>query len=329
MSAQPRTLPELSIVVLSHNRREELQHNLESLCALRTLTGFELIVVDNASTDGSRDDLRELQRQHPEIVIILSDVNGGVAGGRNLGWAAATRAFILNLDDDTRIELDAIQALYDMAAGSPAIGIVTPRVIHAGTGECQNDYAGKVREPANFHGACHLVRKEAWQRIGELDPACRFGGEELDFAIRARAAGYSTVCLAEVTVRHNSLTRAPDVDRWRREQWLFNYSRVLFKHFPWNRAIVFSGRGLIAHLVSGIGAHGPAIAPSLISHALRGAAAGRERYSALPEATLRFYANTALLPDFGNIPLWRKAMARVTRARDRFAARSRKTQPAS
>lgn len=309
-------LADLSVVVLSYNRCEELRQNLETLCALREHTGFELIVVDNASTDGTREDLHRLRTEQPDIVLILAERNLGVAGGRNLGWAAATRAFILNLDDDTRIDLDAMLSLRRAMVCSERIGAVTPRVVHAETGHCQNaEYAGRIREPANFHGACHLVRAAAWRSVGELDPGCRFGGEELDYAIRLRAAGYSIVCLGEVTVQHNSLKREASVDRWRREQWLYNYSRVLFKHFPCFQAIAYSARGLVSHLAGGLAAHGPSIAPSLVGHAIRGAVAGRRHHSRLPEAALRFYSNNELLPDFGNVPLWRKARDRLSRAR--------------
>jgi len=312
------SLADLSVVVLSHNRREELRRNIAVLCSLRASTSFELIVVDNASDDGTREDLGILQRQHPELIVILSEQNLGVAAGRNLGWNAASRDFILSLDDDTRIDLDAMRSLCTALAASAATGIVTPRVVHAVTGLCQNEYAGKIHEPANFHGACHLLRRAAWQRVGELDPECSFGGEELDYAIRARSAGYATVCVPDVTVRHNNLVRPPALDRWRREQWLYNYSRVLFKHFPLGRALLYAGRSLLAHVLSGVRSHGVRIAPTLLAGAARGALSGRRRYVPLPKAVARFYASARLLPDFGNIPLWRKALSQL--ARKRFPA---------
>src|SRR5207237_803956 len=124
-------LASVSVVVLSHNRREELVRNVETLCAVKAQEGFELIVVDNASNDGTRSELLRLKEEHPGLLLILSDVNAGVAGGRNLGWRAASREFILNLDDDTRVDLAAIRALYAAATASQDIGIVTPRVVHA------------------------------------------------------------------------------------------------------------------------------------------------------------------------------------------------------
>ncbi len=74
--------------------------------------------MDNASSDGTREDLKQLRAQDPTVVVILPDSNLGVAGGRNLGWASATRPFILNLDDDTRIDLDAMSSLYRAAAAA-------------------------------------------------------------------------------------------------------------------------------------------------------------------------------------------------------------------
>lgn len=316
-SADPRssTLADLSVVVLSHNRREDLRRNLQSLCEMQDAASFELIVVDNASTDGTREDLCELQSRRRGLTVLLADENLGVARGRNLGWARATRPYILNLDDDTQIGLQDMGALLQAAAASESVGIVTPRIVDAATGALQNGcYAGKAREPANFAGACHLVRRQVWERVGELDPGCSFGGEEIDYSIRARAAGYSTVCLGDATARHHGTTRSGSAGRRRREQWVYNYTRVFFKHFPLRYALVFAGRGLVSHLVHGVAAHGPTIAVPLICKSVRGAVDGRARYAPLTEPALRFYTDPALLPDIGQVPLWRKLVARLTRS---------------
>lgn len=304
-------LTDVSVVVLSHNRRAQLAATLESLCALQRSAAFELIVVDNASTDGTCDDLARFQQRYPDLIVLLMDQNLGVAGGRNLGWSRAARAFILNLDDDTHVDLDGIVAMRKAMLDCAAVGIVTPRVVEAATGELHNSYAGKVREPANFAGACHLVRREAWKRIGGLDPECSFGGEEIDYAIRARAAGYSTVCVSEATALHFGVTRGATIARRRQERWVYNYSRVIFKHFPLSRALMLAARVLLAHLVSGVNLHGPLASISLTHQALRGARAGRRRYARLPDAALRFYSDAALRPDFGNVPLWHKAVGRM------------------
>ena len=311
--ASAGVLADLSVVVLSHNRCEELLRNLQELCALRETAGFELVVVDNASSDGTRAELARLERQHPGLIVLLPDENLGVARGRNLGWGRATRGFILNLDDDTHVALDDMRAML-RAINGESVGIVTPQVVEAATGAVHNaDYAGRVREPANFAGACHLVRRAVWERVGELDPGCSFGGEEIDYSIRARAAGYSTVCVTEATAWHHGTPLSAGAGRRRREQWVYNYTRVVFKHFPLGHALLFAGRGLVSHLLNGIAAHGLAIAAPLLCNTLRGARAGRRRYVALPEPALRFYVNPALRPDFGQIPLSHKLIERFRR----------------
>jgi GT2 family glycosyltransferase len=300
--------------VLSHNRRAELLRNLAALCTLEGATGFELIVVDNASTDGTREGLRELQHRYPDLKVVLSEKNLGVAGGRNLGWSVARGAFILNLDDDTHIELDAMLALRQAALDSAAVGLVTPQIVDAASDALPEKLPHKTREAANFAGACHLVRRAVWEQVGELDPGCSFGGEEIDYSIRARAAGYSTVCLGHVSARHYGVVRPRSSDRQRRGQWVYNYVRVIFKHFPRHRAVVLAGRVLIGHLASGVRLHGPAVAPALVLSTLRGAGDGRRSYVPLPKAALRFYSDPALRPDFGNVPLWRKAFERFRAA---------------
>ena len=315
----PGALADLSVVVLSYNRRDELLRNLAVLCDLQQQTGFELIVVDNHSGDGTREALHALADRVTSLTFLALDQNLGVAGGRNAGWALATRGFILNLDDDTRIDLDAMMGLYQAALRMPHAGIVTPRVVHALTGDCQNGYAtdGSITEPATFHGACHLVRADVARAVGRIDTECTFGGEELDYSIRARAAGFATVHVPSVTVAHNSLRRTGVEGRTRRQRWLYNYARVLFKHFPATYANVLLARLTVSHTASALEARDFALVPTLIAHGARGALRGRRQFTALPRETLSFYENAALEPDFGNVPFsrkWRRTGRETTRS---------------
>jgi GT2 family glycosyltransferase len=306
-------LDDVSIVVLSYNRRDELLNNLSALCRLHVETGAELIIVDNSSTDGTQAELMHLAEQIPSLRIIYSENNLGVAGGRNEGWAAATREFILNLDDDTRIDVDAIRALRAAALRMPRAGIFTPKVLHAITGECQNGYGDEVQEPANFHGACHFLRSEVWRTVGRIDPQCSFGGEELDYSIRARALGYSTVFLSSIRVGHNSLPRTGEAGKWRRQRWVYNFSRIYFKHFPVRHAALFATRFLILQLISAAANGNARIMPSLLYHAVAGVKNGRRDHTELPSSVLDFYTDSRLVPDFGNRSLIGKLRERMVR----------------
>jgi len=306
-------LHELSIVVLSHNRRDELMQNLASLCDLHLSAGAELIVVDNDSTDGTRDALAKLGARVPSVRIIYADRNLGVAGGRNTGWAAASRQLILNLDDDTRIDHASVRALCDAARRAPTAGIFTPKVLHATSGECQNGYGDDMTEPSNFHGACHLVRAEVWHKVGIIDEECRFGGEELDYTIRARCLGYRTVFIPGIRVRHNSLPRAGTLGQWRRRQWAYNFSRILFKHFPRRYAATFLVRYLLAQSVSAASDGDFAVIPSLVYHSMAGMVNGRRGHTPMPHEALAFFTDSRLMPDFGNRPLFDKLFGKFTK----------------
>jgi GT2 family glycosyltransferase len=309
---QTKHLDDVSIVVLSYNRRDELMRNLAVLCDLHVIARAELIIVDNHSTDGTQAELDALLVRVPSIKVIFSNVNLGVAGGRNKGWDAATRRFILNLDDDTRIDMAAARAMRDAALRLPGDAILTPKVLHAETGECQNGYGDTVNEPANFHGACHFLATKVARDVGPIDPQCTFGGEELDYSIRSRMRGYPTVFLPDIRVHHNSLPRKGSLGKWRRERWVYNFSRIYFKYFPKPYAVLFLMRFLLAQLMGAALGGDALVIPSLVRQAARGIANGRRDQVRLPEPVLKFYTDRRLVPDFGNRPMIDKLVSRLS-----------------
>ena len=157
---------DLSIVVLSHNRREEIQRTVPSLCHGSSVHGFQLIVVDNASSDGSREILSDLAVKFPQLRLLLNDSNLGVAEGRNTGERLASGNYVLFVDDDTWIDIESIQKLYELMKSRPDIGVLSPRIVQAQTNAVENDHGSEACDVGNFHGACHLVRHSAKVRVG-------------------------------------------------------------------------------------------------------------------------------------------------------------------
>lgn len=296
----------LSIVVLSHNRKNDLEINLHQLLDMVRDYGFELIVVDNASTDGSVELITEIVSSHERTKIVLNHTNLGVAGGRNAGWRVATGQFILNIDDDTVITVDAAHAMLATLQNHQNVGIASPRILHAKTKARQFDFGGTECPVGNFHGACHMLRTSLVERIGLNDEACSFGGEELDYSIRARAAGCDVIYTPNATVLHNSLLRQGAEGRERRIRWVHNFIRVHHKHFPLSTAVVFSLRYLLSHLASGVRMHGLVFGLRLIESAWNGFREGRRHHRTVPYHVVRFYLDPGLRPEFGNVPLWRK-----------------------
>lgn len=299
-------LSDVSIVVLSFNRKDTLARNLAALTQMVEEAGCELIVVDNASTDGSAEIIPAMLAGRPNTRFIANEDNLGVAGGRNAGWREASREFILNVDDDALVAIDAIVSMLSLMRAQPGIAIISPRILHAETRTRQLDMGDCQRSIANFHGACHLLRTALIERIGINDELCSFGGEEIDYSIRARSAGFDVVYTPDATVLHNTLARVGVDGSSRRQRWIYNFTRVFFKHFPLGFATVLSGRYLLSHVVSGVRAYGPLLAGPLLVSAFRGFRDGRRQHKPAPARVVQFYRDPSLRPEFGNVPVWRK-----------------------
>lgn len=301
-----------SLIVLSHNRCEELGRNLELLLNSSLPEETELIVVDNASGDGSVALLEDLAARHSSLRLLLQSTNLGVAGGRNVGYRAARGRYLICLDDDSSLnaENDLVK-IQEAFAAHPRAGILAFRIRHLQTGEAQNDHGEQPCPVANFHGAGYALRRGLLEKVGYLDDDCTFGGEELDFSIRAHAKGFTTLYLPEVVVQHNSLVRSGGPGADRRLQWLYSYLRVLFKHFPAPLAALYGGRYLVGYCWSGYCALGIGFVLRLLGYALRGLRDGIKVYHPLPPDTLTFYRQPRLTPEFGNHSILRKIFKKL------------------
>ena len=305
------SLSELSVVILSHNRCEELEITFLGLCEMMKDAGFELIIVDNASSDGSAELIDEALKKHPGVRSVKNEKNLGVGGGRNAGWAIATRPFILNLDDDTRISPDQLGMLLERTRALPDAGITFPRVLDLQTGRSVTPDYGSADDAGNFCGGCHVVRRSAYAEVGQLDLDCTFGGEELDYSIRMRAAGWDVQYMPNLTILHNGLPRGGDLGRRRRQEWTRNFVRINFKHMPFRTAMLFAWRITVSQCLSGSRLFGVAFSASIIEASVKGARQGISAHQAIPKTVVNLYRRQDLQPDLGNVPLRRKALARL------------------
>jgi GT2 family glycosyltransferase len=292
----------LSVVVLSHNRRSETEHNLPLL--LRSLSPLdELILIDNNSTDGTQEAIRRISRENSNVQTALLAENTGVARGRNTGFRLATRDYILALDDDALASEHALRQVPSYFAAYPQAGILAFRVIHAESREAQNDHGPTIVPVANFHGAAHAIRRKALEDAGYLDEKCTFGAEELDLSIRFHAAGYSTLYIPALEAEHNSHIRPGKVGLERRRKWAKNYVRVLFKNFSFSQAMVLASRYLFLSIVWARSAIGISGSVRVAGAGVVGMLEGRLQHKAVPRWTAEFYASPTLRPEFGNAPL--------------------------
>jgi GT2 family glycosyltransferase len=206
------------------------------------------------------------------------------------------------LDDDAFMNVNDIRKVPNYFYLYQNAGLLAFRVIHAKTGEKQNDHGDKAVAVANFHGAAHAIRKNLFNIVGYSDEDCKFGAEEFDFSVRCHAAGYQTIYLPDVQALHNSFPRSGRLGVFRREKWTYGYIRVIFKHFPTRMAYLYSFRYIILNFIWNRKFIDLQFVVSVLRSAFLGRRHGKMAREPLPTETVKFYSDPTLFPQFGNVP---------------------------
>jgi GT2 family glycosyltransferase len=301
----------LSVVVLSHNRLDELTRNIPDLIHDCERLGYELIVADNASNEETRDFLKKVTAGRSEVTVLYHSKNLGVAGGRNSTFAASHGEFILSIDDDTRVSHDFLCEIPGLMRNKYSdVGILAVRVKHLETGEDQNP-AGDFDVPVrNHHGSACVLRREAIAKAGGMDEHCDFGLDELDLCIRVHAAGYRILYTPSLVAYHNSFYRLGEIGFWRRKQWIFNSARTLYQYFPFPMAFIQSTRYFVWAVRGDLLRAKFLTLFRLFAAHLHGCWVGVIHHRRVPAATAAYYADPDLLPENGNKPCLRAAIKR-------------------
>lgn len=233
--AAPATVrPDLSVVVLSWNTRDLLAECLDALDRGRGALVVEVIVIDNGSRDASAD---MVASRYPWARLIRNSENRGYAAGVNQGLALATGARVCLLGSDTRGEPDALPRLCAFLDAHPKAGAVAPRLVNPdGTTQraCMRfptlktvlywdtflakwfpnapelrryqyldwDHRGTrlVDQPP---GTCLVLPRAALDRLGPMDERLWLFFNDVDWALRLRAAGFEIWYVDDATVMHH------------------------------------------------------------------------------------------------------------------------------
>jgi len=223
---------DVSIIILTRNRKLLLQDCLNSLVNNLKNLSYEIIVVDNASTDDSA----QVANNFAKATLIKNKKNLGVAAGRNLGIHRAKGDFIVFLDDDTYITEDPFSKIIEFMRKDKDVGIIGPKILYP-NGNLQESvrsfptpisvfwrgtFLHKIFPNTNFYknyilkdfnhqeikeidwvlGACQFIRKEVFETIGFLDEKFFFGYEDIDFCFRAKKKGWKIVYYPFSSIYH-------------------------------------------------------------------------------------------------------------------------------
>lgn len=211
-----------SIIVLCYNSLEETTRPcLESVVKNTPADKYELIVVDNASSDGTPEYLQEFARLHANVQLQLNNVNKGYAGGNNDGIALANGEYIILLNNDTLVPAGWLDKLLHLFQNHPKIGLVGPVTNSAGneqrieldrlneknfeaiSGEYIKRQAGVWFETEKLGFFCVAIRRSVIEKIGVLDEKFGIGMfEDDDYCIRAKKAGFTLAVAEDCFVFH-------------------------------------------------------------------------------------------------------------------------------
>jgi GT2 family glycosyltransferase len=262
-------MTDLDIIIVSHNTRGDLDRCLRSVHASQPRVPIHVVVVDNASGDGSVEMVRAAW---PAVRVIEAGDNLGFARANNIGIRATSSPLVLLLNSDTLVPSGAIDALVADLLGHPEVAVVGPRIVDA-TGNPEVSF-GRMITPCNelrqktigrlydwrmplieryvrrltsrahspdwVSGACLLVRRADAEAVGLLDERFFMFTEDVDFCASIRNSGRGVRFSPAVSITHlrgRSVRVAPAAT-----ERLYRVSQMAFyeKHHPgwapWLRA---------------------------------------------------------------------------------------------
>ena len=202
-----------SIVVLTYNQlKEGTAPCVESLFLFTPKQDFELILVDNASSDGTPGYLRSLQKEHDNVKVILNDENKGYAAGNNDGMRMAEGECLVLLNNDTLVTPGWLDALLGPLERDRTIGMICPVTNSAGNeqmiilpslneenyvevaGRYTSRNKGHLFDTEKLGFYCVAFRREVLEKVGPLDENFGIGMfEDDDYCLRVRRAGHRLV----------------------------------------------------------------------------------------------------------------------------------------
>ncbi|MEZ0154838.1 MAG: glycosyltransferase family 2 protein [Candidatus Reddybacter sp.] len=253
-------IPKITIIILNWNGKDDTLSCLSSVANI-SYPNYELLLVDNGSSDGSIDAICSL---FPDVHLIQTGQNLGFAEGNNVGIRHALSNgsnYILILNNDTTVDPQLLNYLIAAAKKHPNAGLIGPKIYYhsqpdviwsAGgywddkqkcfeqTGDGETDEGQyDIQKPSEFIVGCAMfIPAEVFRTIGLLDSDYFLNYEEIDFQCRVRAAGYTILYEPHAHIWHKIAASFGGDSSPLKYYFIFR-NRLLWaqRHLPWNKKL--------------------------------------------------------------------------------------------
>jgi len=197
--------PKISVITPCYNHGKYIGEMLESLVQ-QTFQAFEVIIVNDGSTDDTREILDRLD--HPNIRVIHTE-NFGPAHARNLAIENATAPVIMNLDADDRIAPTLLEKAFDVFQSDPAVGIVYCDALFFGARSGKFEIEEYTKENMLFDNRIisqSFFHKSDWELAGGYSDELLYGAEDWDFWLSVLELGRRVIKIPEPLVYYRTYT---------------------------------------------------------------------------------------------------------------------------
>lgn len=230
--------PEVSVVVTLFGYADVVTETLDSIAASEGVA-FEIVIVDDRSTDDGRPVVKTWMAEHPEVPLLLlgSDVNRGLPLSRNLGFFHARAAKVMVVDADNLVYPNALSRLASALDGDPSAAFVYSALEEFGTSTGIRSAMG-WHVPwlceANYIDAQAMLRKAAWERHGGYrDDELMFGWEDWELWLRLAAGGEHGVHVPQMLGRYRTQQSSMIATSNLVAERMRDHLRKLYPELPW------------------------------------------------------------------------------------------------
>jgi glycosyltransferase involved in cell wall biosynthesis len=231
-NSMSNSLFDLSLLICTRNRAAQLAQTLKRVAAIQSQLKWELVVVDNGSTDRTSAVLGEFAATFDHPVQMINQQGRGVAIAKNAGWRSTRSGIVVCIDDDCYPKEDHLDAIFECFSKDPKLGFVGGRILLYDPMDrritIQESLEPLFFPPGSFiragaiQGANVAYRRAAISGVGGFDPwfgaGALYSGDEGELIARISAAGWNGAYDPKPVVYHHHGRRTAK-DEWRLMRW--------------------------------------------------------------------------------------------------------------